>query len=308
MVGIEAIGSYIPPGRISNFERAARFEIDPDFIEKKLGVRQVSVKAREEETSDLCVRAFEQLQRKCELSVEDIGACVVVTQNPDKNIPHASAIVHGKLGLPESCAAFDISLGCSGFVYGLSIVQSFMDANGIERGLLFTADPYSKVLDPDDRNTATLFGDAAAVTLLSRNPVYRTSMFSMGTIGKEWEQLACVDGKLVMNGRGVFNFAATYVPKDVRGLLERQNVDLSSVDLFIFHQGSRYIIDTIAKQLRLDRSRVPFDIYDYGNTVSSSIPLILEREMINPANKLVAISGFGVGLSWASTLLRRCGG
>lgn len=305
MIGIEAIGSYIPEGRISNYDRKEQLGFDDAFIERKIGIQQVAVKAQNEDTSDLCVEAVNRLLVKTAAVIEDIEALIVITQNPDANIPHTSAIVHGKLGLPERCACFDISLGCSGFVYGLSVLQSFMQTNGMKRGLLVTADPYSKIIDPNDKNTASLFGDAATATLVSDNPQYSTQNFTFGTIGQSHGELSCTDGVLTMNGRAIFNFAAKCVPPDINALLSCSELTLADIDKFIFHQGSKYIVDTIAKRLKLLPNQVTFDAANYGNLVSSSIPVILEKEMMNSQNMHVVICGFGVGLSWASALLKR---
>ena len=304
MLGIEEIGIYLPPGRISNYDRKGQFGIDDFFIEEKIGVRRVSVKGADEETSDLCIRAFEDLQRRTTVNKEEIEALVVVTQNPDYNIPHTSAIVHSKLGLPAHCAAFDVSLGCSGFVYALSIFQSFMAANGLTRGLLFTADPYSKIVDPQDKNTTLLFGDGAAVTLISSAPRLVAGQFTFGTLGSEYEKLICKDGTLFMNGRAVFNFAAKVIPDDLRRMAAKNGIDLEEVDRFLIHQGSKIIVDTIASKLDLPPEKVPFASGDYGNTVSSTIPILLQDELGGMA-RTIAICGFGVGLSWASGLLRR---
>jgi 3-oxoacyl-[acyl-carrier-protein] synthase-3 len=305
MVGIENIASYIPGGRRSNYDLKEKFSMEDAFIETKIGVREVSIKADSENTSDMCVKAFSALTKKTAVELGEIECMVVVTQDPDFNIPHTSAIVHGALGLPESCACFDISLGCSGFVYGLSAIQAFMQQNGMKKGLLFTADPYSKIMDKDDKNTSILFGDAAAVTLISENPVFESGKFNFGTIGKEHENLICRDGVLSMNGRAIFNFAARYVPKDVMALLGKNNMELNDIDQFVFHQGSKYIVDTIARKLRLDAEKVSFDINHYGNTISSSIPIILEKLIEQKEYKKLLISGFGVGLSWSSTVLSR---
>jgi 3-oxoacyl-[acyl-carrier-protein] synthase-3 len=304
-LGIESIASYIPERRISNYDRKKQFGLDDSFIENKLGVKAVAVKGDDEETSDLCVRAYEALQNRVGVNRDAIDVIVVVTQNPDTNIPHTSAIVQGKLGLPETCAAFDVSLGCSGFVYGLSIIQAFMQANGLSKGLLFTADPYSKIVDVNDKNTALLFGDAASVTLISDKPEFTTGIFTFGTSGKEYKELISIKNKLYMNGRAVFNFTAKYVPRDILHLLEINQLDLHDISRFIFHQGSKYIVDTIAGRLGLNADRVVFNIYQYGNTVSSSIPIILEKEIMDDSNKYMVISGFGVGLSWSSAILKR---
>src|SRR3990172_238937 len=123
MLGIKNIASYIPDTKILNSARKEQFGIDEDFIRNKIGVESVSVKSASEETSDLCIRAFQNLLQKTDLDAGAVDVIVVVTQNPDLSIPHTSAIVHGKLGLKEQCACFDVSLGCSGYVYGLSIIQ-----------------------------------------------------------------------------------------------------------------------------------------------------------------------------------------
>ena len=235
----------------------------------------------------------------------DIDVLIVVTQNPDTNIPHASAIVHGKLKLPERCACFDVSLGCSGFVYGLSIIQSFMRENHFQKGLLFTSDPYSKIVDKDDKNTSLIFGDASSVTLISDKPLYTLEGITFGTLGKDYRELTCINNKLSMNGRAVFNFVMTYVPDDIRMLLDRKKIRLQDIDTFVFHQASKHLVDTLSARLNLDRKKVVFDVYEYGNTVSSTIPIILEKELTKAQNNFILISGFGVGLSWASGILKR---
>ncbi len=308
MIGIKAIASYIPENRISNYDRKAEFEIDDSFICDKIGVQRRAVKGKDEATSDLCVKAFNNLSNKIVVNKSDISVLVVVTQNPDTNIPHTAAIVHGKLDLPVSCACFDISLGCSGYVYALSVIQSFMKDNDMKHGLLFTADPYSTIVDQNDKNTALLFGDAATVTLISDKPLYTAGKFTFGTIGEDYKELICIDKRLYMNGRAIFNFCAKNVPEDIHALLKENNLELKDIDKFIFHQGSRYMIDAISKRLKLDAGKVPFDMLDYGNTVSSSIPIILEKEMTLNENRTIVLSGFGVGLSWASGIIKRTEG
>jgi 3-oxoacyl-[acyl-carrier-protein] synthase III len=304
MIGIEAIGTYIPSARIDNRERMSQFEVDEIFLKEKTGMVRLAVKAEEEETSDLCCRAFADLQQKTSLKPDEVECVVVCTQNPDgKGLPHTSAIVHGKLGLSECCAAFDISLGCSGFVYGLSVIQSFMQANGFRKGILLTADPYSKVVDNQDKNTSLLFGDGASATLISNNPVWRTGKFLFGSNGQEADAIKVdpASGKLSMNGRAVFTFSATVVPKNISEMLAGNRLAADDIDCFLLHQGSRYIVDTLRKKLNVAEEKVPFMASDYGNTVSSSIPLMLEG--ISAKKKQVVIAGFGVGLSWASTVL-----
>lgn len=304
MLGIKEIASYLPENKVSNYDKKEKFEMDDDFIENKIGVKCQAIKEIDEKASDLCIKAFESLIKKIELDKVEIDCCIVVTQNPDYNIPHTSAIVHGKLELPEQCACFDISLGCSGYVYGLSAIISFMKNNSLKQGLLFTADPYSDIIDSEDKNTALLFGDGATVTYIGENGVFIPKDFSFGTNGKDYRELLCEE-KLYMNGRAVFNFAATTIPKHIEALLHKNSIENSDIDKYVLHQGSKYIVDTIRKRLKVSEDKVPFDMHEYGNTVSSSIPIILEKEIIKRENKRFLISGFGVGLSWSSAIIEK---
>jgi 3-oxoacyl-[acyl-carrier-protein] synthase-3 len=304
-LGIQEIGVYIPEKKVSNLELKEKFNIDDTFIEKKIGVKQRAVKEPTEKASDLCVKAFENLKQKVDINKDEIDCCIVVTQNPDTPIPHTSAIVHAKLGLKENCACFDISLGCSGYVYGLAVALSFMEKMGLKKGLLFTADPYSEIIDPEDKNTVLLFGDAATVTLLSEEGTLALKKALFATEGKKFEALTIKNGRLYMNGRAVFNFVLTKVPNQIKRLLEESKLTLEDIDLFLLHPGSKYMVDMLASRLKVPKDKVPFDMLDYGNTVSSSIPLMLEKYLPKRDIKRIIISGYGVGLSWASAILER---
>lgn len=307
MTGIVAIGSYIPVGRESNYAKKAQFEIDDEFIRDKLGVEEVSRKAADEETSDLCVKAVADLEARLGRPLGTVDCLVVCTQNPDgSGLPHTSAIVHGKLGLPQDCACFDIALGCSGYVYGLSIVKAFMRDNGMSRGLLITADPYSKIINPQDKSTVLLFGDAATASLLEDAPgAWVPGPFRFGTSGKDGGSLENRQGTLSMNGRAVFNFSATAVPPQVIALLKDTGFAPADIDLFLFHQGSKFIVDQLTKRLGLPVEKVPLNLAGQGNTVSSSLPLLLQSRVDEPGLTRLLLCGFGVGLSWASCLLTR---
>jgi 3-oxoacyl-[acyl-carrier-protein] synthase III len=306
MIALTHIGTYLPERKISNLDLLNKFEVDESFIRDKIGVVCRTRKEAHEKSSDLCIKAFQNLQKQTSLDLEDVECCIVVTQNPDMNIPHTSAIVHGALGLTESCACFDISLGCSGYVYSLSIVTAFMQANGMSKGLLFTADPYSDIIDENDKNTVLIFGDGATVSLLqSDQPGLVALGFDFGSKGADYKNLIS-DGKLFMNGRAVFSFTASTVPVSIRKLLEKLNLTKEQIDAWYLHQGSKYIVDTISTRLGLDRDKVVFDMYEYGNTVSSSIPLLLSSDLYKiQKGQKIGISGFGVGLSWASAILQK---
>lgn len=305
MLGIKAIASYLPETRANNFETGGRWELGADFIESKIGVTERRVKDADEDTSDMATKAFEALRAKTGSDLTDIDLLVVVTQNPDHNIPHASGLVHGKLGLPDSVSTFDISLGCSGYVYGLSIVTGFLQATAMQRAVLITADPYSKIIDPEDKNTVLLFGDAATATLIGPDPVYHTHSFAGGSKGDLKRALICEDGKLEMNGHEIFNFAATAVPGLVGQTLERAGLGIEEIDRFLFHQGSGYILDTLARRLKLAPEKVARGLGKVGNTVSSSIPLLLEVELGPECHEKLLLCGFGVGLSYASCICER---
>lgn len=301
MVAITHIGTYLPQNKINNLERTAEFGVDENFISEKIGVLNRRIKSQEQKASDLCVEAFQDLKSQKEITLDEIDCCVVVTQNPDYNLPHTSAIVHGLLDLPESCACFDISLGCSGYVYALAVLSAFMEVQGFRKGLLFTADAYSSILNESDKNTALIFGDGATVSLLeSGKPGLSPICFDFGSKGKGYKNLIN-NGSLHMNGRMVFNFSATTVPKSIDNALEKAGLNKSNIEKWYLHQGSKYIVDTIAQRAELDPGRVVFGMYDYGNTVSSSIPMLLKEDLIKmKSGEKYCLSGFGVGLSWAT--------
>jgi 3-oxoacyl-[acyl-carrier-protein] synthase-3 len=305
MIGIKRIGSYLPTSSANNLELLDKFNVTKDFLDSKIGVVSRSIVTDGEGTIDLCMGAIKNLCADNEIDLKKISALVVVTQNPDYSLPHTSAILHGRLGLQEGCACFDISLGCSGFVYGLSILESFMCTNDIKDGLLITADPYSKIVDLEDRNTLLLFGDAATATWVGSTPELVSIGFDYTTKGSDFDALICRNGKLVMDGRKVFNYVMKTVPGEIKKLLNKHEITVESVDSFIFHQGSKYILDSLTAELKLSKNKVAFGLLNYGNTVSSSIPLLLKDRLLDVNLKTFLLSGFGVGMSSASVILRR---
>ncbi|MFM1831711.1 MAG: hypothetical protein RLZZ461_27 [Planctomycetota bacterium] len=308
MIGIETISGWIPSDGLSALEVGDALGVDRAFISEKLGTSALPRIGEGVATSDLAVAAARPLLDSGSLAAEDIRVLVVITQNPDgRGLPHTAAIVAEKLGLGPEVAAFDVSLGCSGFVYGLQIVRGLVEALG-GRGLLITADPYSKIIDPADRDTVLLFGDGAAATVIGPEPRYRIGACRLGTDGKGAPHLCNRDGVLHMAGRQVFNFAATRVPREVAALMDAEGVSIEDIDLALLHQGSRYIVETLADRLRLPREKVPIETDRTGNTVSSSIPLLLETVLKTPGDawpRRVLMAGFGVGFSWGVGLLER---
>ena len=304
-VGLEALATYVPEGRIDfskNQTLMNQWAITPEFLKNKTGFLKVARKKVGDQASDLAMAAFLQLQKKTAFDTSAIDLVVVVTQNPDTRLPHVSAILHDRLGLSSTCAAFDISHGCAGYVYGIAVTQSFMKEHGLRKALLFTSDPYSGIVDPADRDTALLFGDAASVTLLSEDPVWVCGKFSFCTNGQHHSSLRVLDKTLVMDGLQVFNFAAKQIPLEITKVLQLNQLKIEDIDSFLIHSGSRFIVDTIVQRAGLPPGRCPFGDTDVGNTISTSLPLLLEKEFLT--SRTVILTGFGVGLSSASTVLR----
>ena len=311
--GITAIAHVVGGRRVLNAELPAYAEDDEAFIRDKLGVTERHLCRDDEMVSDLCVGALEKLIEDGAIRPKDIDALCVVTQTPDYCLPHVSALVQGRLGLRNDIAAFDVGLGCSGYVYGLSLMSSLMAANGMKRGVLITADAYSKIIDPADRNTALIFGDGASATLLSDNAVYQIGRATFNTDGSRYQALIApgtgthehTDNCLSMDGRAIFNFMMGEVPKDTEKCLQLNGLTTGDIDQWIFHQASRYMLQALGQRMGIAPEKLIIDIEKTANTTSSTIPIALGRNALN-ANSLsrhILLSGFGVGLSWASTVL-----
>lgn len=306
MIGIKSIVTFVPEGAVDNIAQGERFGESEDFIRNKIGASTLSRKQDSEDTSDLVQAAVTRLLEEEDLGAGDIDALIVVTQNPDgSGLPHTAAIAHAKLGLGDNVAAFDVSLGCSGYVYGLSILKGLMDEAGLRNGVLVTADPYSKVIDPGDRVTSLLFGDAASATWLCDDAAWDIGKPLLATDGSGGDNLMVADGLLTMNGRQVFNFAALRVPPQIRAVLEQEGLEPTDVDLYCIHQGSAAIVDAIARRFPAVKDRFVLDMDDTGNTVSSTVPFLLAHRLDDSRLKRILISGFGVGLSWATSIISR---
>lgn len=307
MIGIKSIASYIPAGRIDNIAQAAAFDRDEEFVLSKIGTTTLSLKGENEETSDLCAAAVRNLLAKNpQLKPEAIEALVVVTQNGDaEGLPHTSAIAQHKIGLPNQVACFDVSLGCSGFVYGLYVLKGFMEAAGLKNGVLVTADPYSKIMNREDRPTTLLFGDAATATWIGSDPVWTLGPARFGTDGGGAEHLVVKDGFFHMNGRQVLSFANANVVPQMQEVLSAAGLTLDEVDAICLHQGSGAIVELLTKKLGENGHKAIKDLFGAGNTVSSTIPLLLEHYAFASDWRHVVMSGFGVGLSWGSAVLLR---
>ncbi len=324
------IAFAVPESRYSSQEVAQWCGLEQSFIENRIGVRSRAFLKAHELPSQLAARACETLlARDGAPSRKDVGLLVVVTQNPDYKIPHSAALLQRDLGLESATACFDINLGCSGYVYALSVVRAMMIAEGIRNALIVTCDPYSRIMGKADRETIALFGDAATATWLSADAGAEIGKADFGTDGHKSGHLIVRKGgaaepfdalfqdeagsghenpgyRLHMNGRGIFNFMMERIPDSVSRALERNGLSKEGIDFFVFHQGSKFLLDQLARHLDLPATKVPTNVAYYGNTVSSSVPLLLAELMQQPgalSGKRVLVSGFGVGLSWATNVL-----
>ena len=304
---ISDISSYLGVNKIDNIRNANNFNYPISSLNEKIGFKIIREEKMANSSSHFGYKAVKKLLRKNSKLKKKIQALIVVTQNPDNfGIPHTSAIIHKKLGLDDSTACFDIGLGCSGYVYGLSIISSFMNSNNFECGVLVTSDQYSNIINHQDKQTKMLFGDGATATLIEKNGIFKLNMFNFGTASTNHASLIKDEkNKLFMDGRKIFNFTYEYIPKNIINFLDLNKTPIENIDLFLCHQGSRVVIDSIRKKLHLNNNKIPFFASNVGNTVSSSIPLLIKKIIKKTNIKKIVICGFGVGLSWGIGLIER---
>lgn len=301
-VKLNGVGVYIPQGRESNLDIIDKFELSEHFIREKVGFVNRSIK-KNETTSDLCCKAFEDLVSNVKIKKDDITILIVVTQNSDQNIPHTSAIVHNRLGLSSNCMTFDISQGCAGYVHGLVVAESLLKNKGYGKALLITSDPYSKIVNPDSKSEAILFGDAATASVISFEEIgYSIGASNFGTAQGSNDCIVCKTGQLVMNGSKVFSHVMDYVVPSIQSVIDDSKAKSDNIDLFLMHQGSKYVVDSIRNYFNFNTEIMPFVSGDYGNTVSSSIPIMMKDIFANKKYKRILVSGFGVGFTWGNCL------
>ena len=296
VVGICAIGYELPSHRLETADEATRLGVTPERLERRLGFRSLARKGAHQNASDLALAAVKDLVAQG-VELGRVDCLSVVSQNPDGvGMPPLSAILHGKLGLTPEVAAFDLAHGCAGYVYGLAITRALMVSQGYRYALLITADPYSPIIDPDDYQTALIFGDAATATLLSDSPLWLIGHTDLGSAGAHRDALVRESGShLKMNGRRIARICASTVPASIQKCLAQNELSLDEIDEVLLHQASRYLVESIGAALGAP-GKTPFYAAEYGNTVSSSLPLALARHVPGSAKQLVR-SGFGDGLS-----------
>lgn len=326
---IKAISYYLPEKVLTNEDLIKEFpEWTVEKVAGKVGINQRHVAERDETAADMATSAAEKLFSEHAIDRDEIDFVLLCTQSPDYYLPTSACIIQHKLGLPTTSGALDFNLGCSGFVYGLSLAKGLIAAGIAKNVLLLTSETYTKHIHPDDKGNRTIFGDAAAATLISTDGFALIEEFSLGTDGKGAENLIVRKGGLrqpnpsnsmkvdennneifsdflYMNGGEIFNFTSEAVPVLVNDVLLKNELAINDIDLFVFHQANKYMMNYLRKLIDIEKEKFYFCLENVGNTVSSTIPIALyeaRNEKLLHGNILIA--GFGVGYSWGATILK----
>jgi 3-oxoacyl-[acyl-carrier-protein] synthase III len=331
---IKDISVYFPEKYIDNDELS---EIFPDWpsekIFEKTGIKKRYVADNNQTATDLAYGAALNLFGQGRIAIEDVDFVILCTQAPDYILPTSACILQDRLGISRQAGALDVNLGCSGFVYGLSLAKGLIETGAAHCVLLLTADTYTKYIHPKDKSVRTLFGDAAAATAITAedNDQDAIGPFVFGTDGSGAKNLIVESGmyrvpktadtsieftdgsgnvrsqeNLYMNGAEVMAFSLTEVPKAVDSLLLKSSKTKEDIDLFVLHQANKFMLDALRKKLKVPEEKLPILVEDCGNTVSSTIPIALfklrQQGRLMSGHRLMLI-GFGVGYSWAACLL-----
>lgn len=332
---IRAITSYLPPATLTNDQLAAEFGGDwtAEKILTKTGIDVRHVCTAEECASDLGVAAAKKLFSSGACSPEDIDFLLFCTQSPDYFLPTTACLAQARLGLRVDSGAIDINQGCSGFVYGLAMAKSLVESGTANNVLLITAETYSKFINHKDRSVRAIFGDAGAATLVVGVEGSRDFIgpFVFGTDGRGAKELIVPAGaarkppssmtaivkevesgnsrseqNLYMNGPEIFAFTLRVVPSMVGDLLKKSRLGFEEVDRFVFHQANKFMLDHLQAKLKIPDAKFSMHLRSCGNTVSCTIPLALESDReagrLASSNRVMLV-GFGVGLSWAATMV-----
>jgi 3-oxoacyl-[acyl-carrier-protein] synthase-3 len=315
---INKVTYYLPENTVDCFEldkEKPEWKISEKFA--KTGVRYLHHAAADETTLDMACKAAEKALENIEELPDTIIVC---TQTPDRLLPHCAAMLQDRLGLPKSTLCFDLNLGCSGYGYGLGTAYSYLESGLSKRVLLVTVDNYSKVVSPDDSKCYILFSDGASATIIDRPK--QKPIFRFGTDGARSEAIVCKNSGISvvtdhtedttiakplfeMDGYGVFLFTLGTIPTEITKLLKTADLNLDDIDLFVFHQASRFVLESIGNKLQIPKEKLIIDLEEVGNTTSSSIPIALKRAeesgKLKRGNKVLTF-GFGIGLSWSGAI------
>ena len=332
---IKAIFSYLPEQKISNDQLEQDYpNWNAQKISEKTGISIRGVSDENECASDLGIKAAQRLFKSGICNPEDTDFLLFCTQSPDHFLPTTACIIQDKLKLPTSCGALDFNLGCSGFVYGLSIAKGLIETGTVQNVLLITAETYTKFIHPSDRKVRTIFSDGAAATLIHSEETNDEAIgpFIFGTDGRGAKNLIVPAGglrqmrtpetaveretekgvfrsdqNLYMDGPEIFNFTLKAVPKAVTAILDKSQLEMKDVDYFVFHQANKFVLNHLRRKTNIPKEKFCINLDSYGNTVSSTIPMALELALQQGKIKNgynVMIVGFGVGYSWASAIIK----
>jgi len=305
-VYIKDIAYYLPATVLTNEQLAAEFpEWTTDKIAQKVGISERHIAAPNETATDMSVRAAEALFAKG-LDRSQIDFVLLCTQSPDYMLPSSACIVQHRLGLSTKCGAFDFNLGCSGYEYGLVVAKGLIQSGAAKNVLLLTAEMYTKYLSQDDKGNRTIFSDGASATLVGTEGFAEIGECSLGTDGSGADYLIVRPNEpLYMDGGAIFDFSSDVVPKMVEEVLEKSGLQKDDIDLWVFHQANKYMINYVRKLLEIDKERFYIYMEHVGNTVSSTIPIALCAAREDGKLKgNVVLAGFGVGLSWGAVTLQ----
>lgn len=331
-VGVTALAGAVPQHVIDNYKYTDYFHADQvKEVVDKVGIFERRFADENTCSSDLCFAAAEKLIEDNNVNKEEIDLLVFISQTPDYRMPATSITLQHRLGLPNSCIAFDINLGCSAFLYGLSVVYGMMQCGNIRKALILDGETRSKVYSPKDRRSAFIFGDGGVAALVERDSKFGNSWFSLNSDGSRADLIMIPAGgyrhmssvetlkeKVVdeygnirsdeqgyMKGGDVFNFVIREIPRDIKKTLQYANKTVDDFDYILFHQANNFINSYIAKKMKLDNTKIPSSIAKYGNTSSVSVPLTMVSELKDKLSgeNLLLMSAFGVGMTWATGIV-----
>lgn len=300
-ISLAGVVTCLPGSRVTNFELTDRFSLNEiSQVTRSTGVKTRYVASAGSTTSDLCIKAATDLLSSLNWDPTSVDGIILITQTPSETLPATSCRIQNHLGLCTSSFAFDVNLGCSAYPYGLWLAGSLLNS-GANRILLLTGDTINQIIDPYDRSTALLFGDAGTATALEKDGDDDWH-FLLGTDGAGADFLkASKDSYLTMDGAKVFEFTLKRIPPLLSELRARSG---SYHDFYLFHQANRFMIDYLRRKCNIPSESVLSNIAEFGNTSSASIPLLLTSELgckVRADSLRLALVGFGVGLSWAAS-------
>jgi 3-oxoacyl-[acyl-carrier-protein] synthase-3 len=329
---ISAVEYYLPEATLTNADLAEQFpEWSVEKIAEKTGITTRHISGPNEFASDLATAAGRRLFERRSVDPALVDYLIVVTQSPDYFLPTTAAIVHDQLGLRNDAGATDINLGCSGYIYALGLAKGLIESSQASTVLIITADTYTKFLNEQDKSVRTIFGDGAAASLLTADGT-PTSLgpFVYGTDGSGAKHLVVPSGglrgaaqlspksdaaarglpasqyDLWMDGAEIFNFTIRVAPSSMSEILDRAGLNREDIDLFVFHQANRFMLEHLRKKLDIVPEKFAILMAESGNTVSSTIPIALadaeKAGMLKPGMRVLLL-GFGVGLSWGGAVV-----